>query len=80
MCGCADAMFTSALRSKGEQMRRWIANQLVRLARRIHPENEEAMRFWMDRMVEMAVTGKSIIKVSAVDPSQDAAVEQGDKG
>jgi hypothetical protein len=57
-------------------MRRWIANQLVRLARRIHPENEEAMRFWMDRMVEMAVTGKSIIKVSAVDPSQDAALHE----
>ena len=54
-------------------MRKWIANRLVRLARKIHPENEEVMKFWADRMMEFVITGQSNVKVSWVDTSPDAA-------
>lgn len=50
-------------------MRRWIANRLARLARRIYPQSEEVMSFWADRMMEQVITGQSFIKVSAV-PSE----------
>lgn len=48
--------------------RRWIANHLARLARRIYPQSEEAMSFYMDRMVDFALTGQSGIKISYVAP------------
>lgn len=48
-------------------MRTWIANRLVRLARWIQPENEEVMKFWTDRMLEVVITGKSNILISHVD-------------
>lgn len=55
-----------ALQGEAAMMRRHIANFLVSLARRIDPENEQVMKFWMDRMVEFVLTGKSTIKVSSV--------------
>jgi hypothetical protein len=55
------------------RFRRWLANILVRLARRIYPESDEILSFWADRMVELAMTGQSIIKVSAVEPEKFAA-------
>ena len=48
--------------------RRWLASALARTARRIYPQSEEALAFYTDRMVEAAITGRSFIKVSAVDP------------
>jgi hypothetical protein len=50
-------------------LRRWLANKLAVLARRIYPESEEVMAFHMDRMVEMVLTGKSTIKITHVDDS-----------
>ena len=49
-------------------MRKWIANRLVRLARKIHPENEEVMKFWSDRMMDLVITGQSTIKIGTVPP------------
>lgn len=50
------------------KIRKWIANKLARLARRIYPESEEVMSFWTDRMTEMVIMGQSNIKVF-VDPA-----------
>lgn len=50
------------------KFRRWIAYKLVRLARRIYPDSEEVVKFWTNRMLEMAITGQSVVKVTAVDP------------
>lgn len=50
-------------------MRRWIANKLASLARRIYPQSEEVMAFMTDRMMEMAITGNSFIKIQALDPA-----------
>lgn len=54
-------------------MRKWIANKLAGLARRIYPESEQVMAFYMDRMVEYCITGESHIKMSYVDVRPDAA-------
>ena len=51
-----------------QAFRKWLATKLARLAQRIHPTNNEVMSFYADRMVEMAITGQSWIKVSAVEP------------
>ena len=51
-----------------KRARRWLANKLAGWARRIYPQSEEVMAFWTDRMVEMALTGQSTIKVTAVKP------------
>ena len=50
-----------------ERVLRWMANKLVRLAKRIDPENEEVLKFWADRMMELVITGQSNIKFSSVD-------------
>lgn len=47
--------------------KRWLANKLAGLARRIYPESEEVMSFYMDRMVEYVITGQSTIHISHVD-------------
>lgn len=55
---------------EGDDMKRFrrnIANLLVRLATRIDPGNEHAMKFYMDRMMDFIISGKSTIKVSVVD-------------
>lgn len=49
--------------------RRWLANKLARVARRIYPQSEEVMAFHTDRMMEMVLTGNSFIKVQALDPA-----------
>lgn len=54
-------------------MRRWLANLLAGWARRIYPESEEVMSFYMDRMMETVITGQSNIKMSWVDTRPDAA-------
>ena len=51
-----------------KRFRRWTANKLAGLARRIYPQSEEVMAFYADRMVELAITGQSWIKVSAANP------------
>lgn len=61
------------------RFRKWLAYKLANWARRIHPESPEAMAFWHDRYVDFVMTGQSIVKVSAVDPSQFAATEQHDR-
>ena len=48
-------------------VRRWLANKLAGLARRIYPQSEEVMAFWTDRMMDMFLTGQSTIKVQAID-------------
>lgn len=50
------------------RFRRWLANKLAALARRIYPQSEEVMSFWTDRMVEMAIYGKSAVRITAVSP------------
>jgi hypothetical protein len=55
-------------------MRTWIANKLVRLARKIDPPNKEAMQFFIDRMTDMIITGQSTIKVTAVDPYEEHTI------
>lgn len=52
-------------------MRRWIANCLVRLARRIYPGSPEVVAFYADRMVEAAITGQSWIKVKVERPYEN---------
>jgi hypothetical protein len=47
-------------------MRKWLANYLARLARRIYPESEEVMSFYIDRFTEMVIKGESNIKISVV--------------
>jgi hypothetical protein len=46
--------------------RRWLANRLVRIARRIYPDSDEVMSFWTDRMMELVLTGQSTIKIESV--------------
>ena len=55
---------------KTTMLRKWIANQLVRLARRIYPQSTEAMSFYMDRMIDLVATGESYIKVTALSPDE----------
>lgn len=52
-------------------MRKWIANKLVRLARHIYPESEEVTNFYMERMMEYVISGKSDILISRVDTSRE---------
>ena len=56
-------------------MRRWIANKLAGLARRIYPQSEEVMGFYADRFVEMVITGQSFIKVTSVKPEDVRIVD-----
>jgi hypothetical protein len=50
--------------------RRWLANAMVRLARRIYPQSAAVRSFYVDRMVDLAITGQSIVKVQVVDPRE----------
>ena len=59
-------------------MRRWLANKLVSIARRIDPPNDAAMQFYMDRMMDFIITGRSDIKITVVSPT--AALEHAEKG
>ena len=49
-----------------KRFRRWIANKLAALARRIYPQSEEVMSFLTDRMVEMVIHGQSTIRIESV--------------
>lgn len=49
-------------------MRKWIANKLASLARRIYPKSEEVMAFYTDRMIEAVVFGQSTLKIGTVPP------------
>ena len=51
-----------------KDFRKWLANKLAGLARRIYPESEEAMAFMADRMVDLVMTGQSTIKITTLDP------------
>jgi hypothetical protein len=51
-------------------MRKKIANWLVSLARRIYPGSDEEMKFLMDRYAEAVIIGRSLTKVTVVDPSE----------
>ena len=53
-----------------KNLRRWIANKLARLARRIYPESEEVMAFHMDRMMDFVISGKSTVKIVSVDEGE----------
>lgn len=53
-----------------DKARRDIANRLALLARRIYPKSEEVISFYADRMVEVAITGQSVIKMTAVDQKE----------
>jgi len=48
------------------RFRRWLANKLASWARRIYPMSEETMAFYMDRMTDFVITGKSNIKITVV--------------
>ena len=50
-----------------KRLRLWIANKLAGWARRIYPQSEEVMSFYVDRMTELAITGQSCVKISTVD-------------
>lgn len=52
-----------------QRFRRWLANKLASWARRIYPQSEEVMSFYMDRMVDFVLTGQSCVKVEAIPPS-----------
>lgn len=56
------------------KFRRWLAAQLVALARRIYPESPEVLAFWSDRMMELVITGQSTIKIESV-PMEDQVRE-----
>lgn len=47
-------------------MRRWLANNLVALARWIDPPNEAFLQFTLDRMIDAAIKGRSVVKVTIV--------------
>ncbi len=57
-------------RPKEKCVRRWLANKLVSLARRIDPPNKEFMRFMIDRMVDLTIQGRAGFKVTAIDPRE----------
>jgi hypothetical protein len=44
--------------------RKWVANKLVRLAWKIDPMNEQVISFWAKGLADLAILGKSSIKVS----------------
>ena len=48
------------------RFRKWVAHRLARLARRIYPEEPEVMAFYMDRMTDFIISGKSNVRVSVV--------------
>ena len=50
--------------------RRWIAGRLVSLAYWIDPEEPAVMEFWMHRMTDFIISGKSSIKVSVIDEEE----------
>jgi hypothetical protein len=62
--------------SYSNAVRRWVANKLASLARRIYPQSPEVMAFWSDRFMDMAITGNSFVKVTALDP-KDVAIIHG---
>ena len=49
------------------RFRRWLANRLAKLARRIYPQSEEAMAFYMDVMTDALIYGKSVVRVNPMD-------------
>ena len=46
--------------------RRYIANRLMSLALWVDPGNPHAMRFYMDRMIDFVLSGRSNIKITVV--------------
>ena len=58
------------------RFRTWLANYLVAVARRIDPENEAVMSFWVQRFTDLAITGQSSIKISIVDPIESEKLKQ----
>ena len=59
-------------------MRRRIANWLVALARRIDPLGEAALQFHMERMLDLMVTGQSVVRITTED-MHGAAPDKGEK-
>ena len=53
-------------------VRRWLASQLVVIARKIDPTSEKVMSFWMDRMTDFIIEGKSNIKITVIPESEMA--------
>lgn len=57
------------------KIKRWLANKLVALARRIDPPNPNYLAFVADRLSELVITGKSFIKITHVNPMDMAKDE-----
>ena len=53
------------------KLRKWLAGYLVMLANKIDPENEEVMNFWVRRMTDLVISGKSTIKIIEIPSKRD---------
>lgn len=60
-----------------KNFRKWLANKLASVARRIYPASEEVMSFYMDRMTEAVILGQTAIKVTVVPPEDLIRFEPG---
>ena len=52
---------------KWYQLRLTASTMLINLARLIHPANPEVLAYYTDLMLELAITGRTIQKVSFED-------------
>ena len=55
--------------TQNAKLRRWLATRLVILAQRIDPQSEAVMNFWVGRMTDFIIEGKSTIKIT-VEPDE----------
>jgi len=55
-----------------DNIRKWIATTLVKLASKIYPRSKEVQNFWYDILFNDAVLGEAII---SIDPTKMAKGE-----
>jgi len=53
------------------EFRKCLCRWLVNLARRIEPRSEEVAAFHMQQMIDMMITGCSIIRIDPFNPAFD---------
>lgn len=49
------------------KLRKWLANKLAALARRIYPESDEVKKFKGDVLLDLMITGGSFVRVNPED-------------
>lgn len=67
-------MITAKDKPKWYQFRRHLSNVFINIGRKIYPQNPEIQAFWLELMLDSAITGKGVVRIDPTKLNEDDLV------